>query len=381
MANAWTKVDSIATEALIHLEDALVITNLTAKDKTAAFNRTADGYAKGDTVRIKTRPDYKTDEFDGTIEVQSIRESTREMKIEKHFDISVQMTAKEKALDLDSLIEQVIAPAVHRIAESCDRYVGTKFLQGAGMYASDDLFGTAADVALARKAANYQQLDPGSRFCIVDDILEAKLLGKDWMNRNDSRSETGVSVMTSGRIARTMGMEFHASLNFPLFSRTSSSGTTATNNGNGGNTNNQIGMKVLTVDGITGGFTAGDRIRVAGVRRPLIVAANAAADATSITLVDPISEVIPDDAAVTVIGAGQAVTAHGAIFDGQALAVAMPVLDAPADKPSFVASSNGYSIRVVQGYDMNTKTDTLSLDLLMGAVAYDPRRITLLTEH
>jgi hypothetical protein len=68
-------------------------------------------------------------------------------------------------------------------------------------------------------------------------------------------------------------------------------------------------------------------------------------------------------------------------MDTSALGFAMPMLDTPSDKPSSVASSNGYSIRVVQGYDMNSKKETMSLDLLLGAVAYDPRRMTLLREY
>ena len=60
--------------------------------------------------------------------------------------------------------------------------------------------------------------------------------------------------------------------------------------------------------------------------------------------------------------------------------MAMPMLDTPPDKPSFAASNNGVSIRVVQGYNMTTKVETLSMDLLVGAVAYDPRRITLIAD-
>src|SRR5690606_36073511 len=127
---------------------------------------------------------------------------------------------------------------------------------------------------------------------------------------------------------------------------------------------------------------AGTRIRIAGVRRPLKVATLANSETlTQISLVDPITEIIPDNAAVTVVGSGKTnLNFVGAILDSQSLAVAMPVLDAPSDKPSFVVNNNGFSIRVVQGYDMKTKTDMLSLDLLMGATAYDPRRITLLRE-
>jgi len=59
----------------------------------------------------------------------------------------------------------------------------------------------------------------------------------------------------------------------------------------------------------------------------------------------------------------------------------MPMLDAASDKPSFVVSNNGYSVRVTQGYDMSTKKETMSLDLLIGAKSYDPRRITLLGDN
>src|SRR5574343_353374 len=120
MANAWEKVDLIAAEALTHLEDALVISKLATKDKTADFNTRPNGYAVGDTVRIKSRPDYEAKEFTTAIAVQSIRETKRSMTIEKHFDISVEITAKEKALDMESFSEQVIMPAAYRLAEKCD---------------------------------------------------------------------------------------------------------------------------------------------------------------------------------------------------------------------------------------------------------------------
>jgi len=385
MANAWEQVDQIAAEALIHLEDNLTITQLAARDKTADFNSTADGYAVGDTVRIKTRPDFEAKEFAGAIEVQEIRESKRSMTIEKHFDVSVQMTAKEKALDLESLVEQVISPAAYRLAEKADAYVGTKFLEGAGMYVSDDIFASASDMALAREAANYQQLEPGNRFCVMNTTLEADMLGQDWFNTHNNRGQTGEGIMNKGNLGHTMGMDFFSSYQFPTqILAAVGNGVSSTNNGTASNgifPNNAIGLNVLTIDALTGTIFAGARIQIAGVRRPMVVAADAAAGATSIQLADPITEIVPDGSAVTVIGSDQTnIDIKGAILDNQSLAIAMPVLDTPSDKPSFVVSSNGYSLRVVQGYDMVTKAETLSLDLLVGAKAYDQRRITLLGE-
>ena len=382
MANAWQEIDMIAAEALMHLEDGLVIARSVARDKTSDFMSRPNGYAVGDTVRIKTRPEYTVNEFTdgGSITVQDIRESTRSMQIEKHYDVSVQVSAKEKVLDVESFSEQVIMPAAYKLAEYCDVYCGSEILNARGEYSSNALFGTQADMAAARKAATLQQLDPSSRMCLVDLDLEATLLGTSYFATWAQRGDSGQTVFDNANMGSAMGMQFLSSINFPSYTHTRSSGTTTTDNTVA--TNNLIGGNTLTVDAITGGFLAGDRIQVAGVRRPMVVASGGAALATTIVLVDPIDEIIPDGAAVTVISAGNSITAaHGAIFDSQSLGIAMPMLDPPSDKPSSVLSNNGYSIRIVQGYDMATKKDTLSLDLLIGAEAYDPRRITLLTEY
>jgi len=98
-------------------------------------------------------------------------------------------------------------------------------------------------------------------------------------------------------------------------------------------------------------------------------------------LVDPITEIIANDAVITIVGGQAAVfDVHGAIFDDRSLAVAFPMLDMPGDKVTSTAANNGVSIRIVKGYDINTKKTTMSLDLLCGCFAHDPRRITILAD-
>ncbi len=378
MANTWSQPDIIAAEALSILMDQLVITKMASRDKTADFMQRPNGYAVGDTVRIKTRPAYEAKEFSSTISVQDIRSSTRSMSIEKLFDVSVNITAREKTLDLDSFTDDVIRPAVTVLGEAAETYVASKLLQANGLYASNALLESAADVAQARKAATIQQLNQSGRFAIVDDTLEATLLGQTWFNQSQTRGDPGISTLQSGNMGRVMGIDWNSSLYFPTTAHTAGDFIGVTNGGSG--TNNLIGATTLTVTASSAGgaVVAGDRIQVAGVRRPLVVRTGVSPVTTAIALVDPITEIIPDGAAITVVGASQAMTFRGAIFDSAALGVAMPMLDSPSDKPSYSVSYDGFSIRVVQGYDMTTKSETLSLDFLIGAAAYDPRRITLL---
>jgi len=381
MANIWEHPSIIAAEALSHLEDALVVTRMCARDKTSEFTTRSNGWKRGDTVSFRTHGDYVAKDFSGTIDIQDISTSSRPMEIEKHLDVSVEVTAREEALDLDSFSDQIIRPASYRLAEDVDMYVGTKILQASGMYWSSDLFADAADVALARKAATIQQL-AFSRFCLCDLTLEAKMLGQTWFNQSQTRGGPGVTTLQTGQMGMVMGMDWYSAMSFPISEHECGTMTATTNNTTG--TKNLIGDTSLIVDAplASGTLMAGDRLAIAGVRRPLVVK-TAIADTTATTeveLVDPIAEIIPDNAAVTVVASGETVDIHGAIFDDRSLAVAFPILDAPQDRVVGVATNNGISIRVVKGYDLSTKKTTMSLDLLCGAFAFDPRRITVVAE-
>lgn len=393
MANVWasvtgTPIQVIAAEALRHLEDRLTITNLCAKDITSDFTTKANGWKKGDTVPFRTHGDFYVDEFASTIEIQPISSSSRSMTIEKHFDVSCEVTSREQALYFDSFADQVLRPASYRIAEAVEKYVASKLAQASGMYASTALLVDAADAALARKAANLQQLEPG-RFAIVNPSLEATLLGATWFNQAATRGGMEASLaLREGAMGRLMGIDWFSSMQFPTISRTTGTMTTGTTNNNAG-ANNKIGDTSLVMDAVTATqtLTVGDRLFIAGCRRPVIVktAIGSLTTTPTVELVDPITEIIPDNATVTVMGqstsgTGTSLSALGCIFDNRSLAMAMPLLDAPDDKNTATASNNGITLRVVKGYDMAYKKTTMSIDCLCGAFALDPRRMTLLNE-
>jgi hypothetical protein len=374
MPNVFETPDVIAAEALMHLEDSLIIAARAAKDVTSEFSIRPNGYAVGQSINFKTRPSYIAKEFNGTIDTQDIRESSRPMSIEKHFDVSVSLSAVELAMDLDNFSDQVIKPAAYALAEKVDKYVGTKILDAQGLYGSSSVLSTAADMALARSAANYQQLNPTGRFGIVNDLLEARMLGTEYFNRSNYRGADGEETLRTGNMGVVMNFDWYSSLNFPESVVAQPDATAATDNSNGANV---VGNKTLKVTAVSATIPAGSFVKVAGCRRYLRVANNVASGATVINLVDPITEYIEDGAAITCPNGGQSVTIMGALFDSDSLGVAMPVLDRPEDKVSAVLADNGVSIRIVKGYDMTTKSTTLSLDLLCASIALDPRRITL----
>lgn len=375
--NLWDHPQVLAAEALTHLEDALVVSKMCAMDKTSEFTTQSNGWKVGDTISFRTHGDYEVKEFTSTISTQPIQSSRRSMTIEKHFDVSVELTSRELALDLDSFTEQVLQPAAYRLAEKIDKYVSAKLHQAFGLYTSTALFDTVGDVAQARNAATIQQLSP-NRFCLVDLQTDATLMGQEWFNRADSRGQAGVNSLQSGVMGYTMGMNFYSSLGFPTLALAAQGdGTTTTVAADP--TKNQIGQSTLSVAATTGTFKVGDRIMVAGMRRPMVIKTQANATATSLVLVDPINELVPPSAAVTVLAAGKTVDIHGAIFDDRSLAVAFPKLDVPPG--GVVQSNNGINIRLVKDYNISTKVTTMSMDILVGAFCLDPRRVTLLGQR
>jgi len=378
MANNFNTPSILVAEVLRHMQDNLVIGQTMYRDITTDFTSRSNGHKVGDSISITTAPDYATEEFSGTIVIQDIRNSTRAITIEKHFDISVNLTSREMALECDDLSRQVLAPIGTRIAESIDVYLGGKILQGHGLYNNVTLFSTAADMALARQRATSYQIDLMDRVCLVDDNLEAILLGADYFNEVQIRGANAPNTLEGARMGRMMGMDFWSSVNFPTTTRTANSGTTTTDTGVP-QTANYIGDTVLVVDAVTTGFTAGDHIAIAGVKRPMIVASNVSASATTIPLVDPITEIIPDGAAVSVVDAGKVSTYQGAIYTPGSFAYAMPPLDIP-DGNGAIITSDGFSMRLVTDYNIVSKTHVLSVDCLVGAFCADPRKVMLLAD-
>ena len=216
MASNFVNVSMIAAEALRQLEYELVALRLAYRDKTADFSKVG-GYAVGESVTVKTRPAYETDEFSvgGSISTQDIRQSSATFTIEKHYDISIPWTSREAALSIDAISEDVITPAMQSMAQKLDTYLLSKAWEGRGQYFSATLLETAADIALARREANRQQMPKANRIGLVNGDLEAIMLGTAAFNRFDARESGGVDALENASVGRLMAIDWMSTENFP----------------------------------------------------------------------------------------------------------------------------------------------------------------------
>lgn len=369
----------LAAESLDQLDYDLVAGSLVYRDKTSDFGA-AGGYAKGDTVNIRTSTDLQTNEFTGTgpITAQEVNQSKTPLTIEKHFDVSVEITARERALNLDGVRNEIIMPAMSSMAQKIDTYLLSKITNSQGLYTSATLLENAGDIAQANKTAILQQISKVGRIGLVNEDLEATLLGTDVFSKFDHRGQPGVTALQEASMGRLLGTDWYSSVNMPTATQTTGNGATTLDNTSP--TSNVQGATTLVVDSTTGTFNAGDKINIAGAKRAFTVASTVAATATSIPIVEQINENLGslDGAAVTVIEPGQTVDYQGVFFNQGAYSFASPPLDPANSELSAALSANGMSIRVTEAYDIQTKKTFWSFDMLIGAKATDPRRSMLL---
>lgn len=369
----------LAAEALDQLEYDLIAGNLMYRDRTADFANSR-GLKVGDAVTIRTVTDFRTDEFTGVgpIQTQEVQQSSTQLTIEKHFDVSVEITARERALNLDGIRKEIINPAMLSMAQKLDTYLLTKAIQSQGLYASNTLLTSAADIAQANKTSILQQISKVGRIALVDEDLEATLLGTDVFSKFDTRGAPGVTALQEASLGRLLGNNWFTTVNFPDIQQVMGDGVTTLDNANAAD--NLQGSNALVVDSTSGTYNAGDKIKIAGAKRAYTVSTTTAATATVIPVDEQISENLSelDGAAITVISSGNTIDYQGILFNQGAFGFAAPPLDAAAGDKSGVATAGGMSVRVTEAYDIHTKKTFWSFDMLVGAKAVDPRKSMLL---
>lgn len=365
----------IAAEALDQLDYELVAGSLMYRDRTEDFG-SVRGLKVGNSVNIRTVTDLTADEFTGTVNTQEINQSSASLMIEKHLDVSVEITAKERALNLDGIREQVVNPAMSALAQKIDTYLMSKAVLSRGLFVSSTLLTNATHIAAARAQANRQQISKVNRIAIVSNDLEATMLGTDVFSKFDTRGEQGSIALQEASLGRLMGINWYSSMNFPEAAGIASGNSYTATLSNSGGANVQ-GDSVLKVTGGTGTVSAGSFVKVAGAKRHFRVVS---ATATQIVLSHQIDENLQglDGAAITCVGGSSAVSYQGLIMNPGSFAYAAPPLDAAAGDRSGVASAAGLSVRMTEAYDINTKKTFWSFDMLIGAAAIDGRRALLL---
>ncbi|MEV7925313.1 P22 phage major capsid protein family protein [Kitasatospora sp. NPDC088779] len=204
MANQFLKAETIAATALGLLERELVLANLVWNN--AGFDFTG---AKNDsvTIRIPAVLDAREQEWRANapadIVLDSLTESSIDVKLNKDIYSAVQVTDEELTLDIKDFGSQVLAPQVNAVARAIDNGVAA-LVEGA-TYTNTitiDPKDPWSGVIDARAVLNRQNVDFKDRTLLVGSDVETNILKSDRLSKVDqSGDDSALRDATVGKLA------------------------------------------------------------------------------------------------------------------------------------------------------------------------------------
>lgn len=410
MANTILTPTIIAKEALMVLENNLVMTKLVYRGYEDEFPEAKNGYKTGSSVTIRRPTDFTV--RDGAVaQQQDVVEGSTTVTVDKQKGIDFKFTSSQLTLSIGELSERVIKPAMVQLANQID----------------SDL------LALYSSVPNWAGT-PGQTINSFADFNKGPTLLNDFAVPTDDRyavlsptdndgmlsSQTALYIQDAARDAYrrgALGMIGNTDTYMSQNVRTHTVGVaTGTPRVNGASQNvtyasvKDTYTQTLNTDGWTNSTTgilkAGDVFTIANVYavnpvskatlprlRQFTVTATADSGASTgpaaLTITPPIitsgafqtvDSAPADDALITVVGTGGTSYAQNMVFHKNAFAfVSVPMELPPGAVNPTRQSYKGISVRLIPYYDGTNDASNWRLDVLYGVKAIDPRLATRLS--
>lgn len=365
MANTFLTPSIIAKQGLMVLQSQMVMAGLVYKDHGTEFTA-----AKvGDTITIRKPPTFVQKSFTGAIDVQNATETGISLTIDKHADVSVALTAKDMSLSLQSFTTQILEPVMRAHAQGLDDYIFSKYYQ---VYQTVGTAGSPpaslANVVAIDTAMNNAKIPLANRVAVMNPAGKGSLMGIDQFTAAQVRGDGGAALRDAS-MGRIMALDWYMSQNVPSHTR----GTLTSPVVNGAVAAGAVSM---AVDGGSASETmkAGDVFTVAGVtgyQFTVLEDATASSGAIATLKFSPAAPTggFADNAALTV----KASHAANLAFHPFGFALGVVPLELPQGAAyAQVVQNDGMAMRVVYGYDISSKTQTMSWDFLLAGKWQQP---------
>lgn len=345
----------IAKEALMVLENETVLAGLVHRNYSSEFSNV------GATVIIRKPSTYTATVVSNTVNAQTVAESSVAVVLNRLTDVTLQVTSQDLTLEVADFSEQFIKPALRAHAQLLDLYGS---LEGANWAGHATVSGTpgVADIVQLGAVLDAQKAPSRDRRLVMGPMTKAGYMVLEPFLYAEHRADGG-QALREAEMGRVLGFDCYMDQNV---GQTHTSGAMADLAGamKGAGA---AGDGTATIDAVTSGGTvlAGDVFKVTGYDQWFRVTTNATASAATIVVVfSPVfATTIADDAVVTFQGTGR----DNMGFHKNALAlVTRPLAPPLGGATPAVQSYKGLTCRVVYDYNIMTKTNIMSIDMLYG---------------
>lgn len=361
----------VAKEALISLKNQMVFGNL-------VYTTYSEEYKKvGDTVLIRKPAEFSTVhdfQASATVVPTTLQESSVSVVLDKWYDITFPISAKELSLDIVSFREQCIAPAMRAHAQALDQAIAGLFVDVAAHYPVSST-AVVEDIAGVRTQLNLNKVPFDSRYVVLHPQTEQSYITLDAFLHAEKRGDT--RAIKEANMGRVFGMDWYMDQNVPT--HTSDSGTaTATLSASADVDATSVIIQgnalhgIATVASIT--LVPGDVFKIDGEtldigHRVTTELIGDSASAETVLISPPIGAGgVLSGATVTF----QLTHKANIAFHRNAFALVTAPLEPPMGGPrGEVETHEGISARVVYGYDQLHKENDISIDILFGVKTLD----------
>ena len=196
--NTFIKPSVVARMALANLYAQSVMLPLVHRDYENDFVQGA-----GDTVTIRKPATFTAQDFNESVgtQAQNITETSVAVTLQYHKDITINIGAKERALDIKDLQEQVITPVMEAHALAVDQAIlleKNNIVQEVGVNggATQGINGTNSwdwdnprVLIDAKRVLNHRNVPQSERYVVVGPTTAAKWEGDDLLTKASDRGD------------------------------------------------------------------------------------------------------------------------------------------------------------------------------------------------
>ena len=407
MANTVLTASVIAKEAIMQLDNHLVMGKEVFRGYEEEFNKSINGYERGASISIKRPMDFTV--RDGTVmNVQTTTEGKFTLNVDQRKGIDFEFTSQELTLNIKELSERVIKPAMIQLANKVDTDLQALYKDVAKWVGTPgQTINSNVDFSKGPESLDLAAVPQDNRCATLSPTDHWGLIGAQTTLLNDKLVGEAYKKGALGMIG---GVDTFMTQNVPTHTVGAHAGTPLTNGSGQAVTyavSKDTNTQTLITDGWTSGavtlnkgdtFTIADVFDVNPVTKDTLPHLKQFAVVTTIsdttgdmTLTmtpaaissgahQTVSSDIADGKAIVVKGTASTGYPQNMVFCKHAFALVMVPLVAPPGAVDVSRQSyKGCNVRVIPVYDGINDVSKWRLDILYGVKTIDQRQAVRLS--
>lgn len=417
MANTILTNALIAKEALIQLENQMVLGNLVHRGYEDEFDQKTSGYGVGSSVNIRKPPRY-TLRTGPNMATQDSVEGSVQLSVDTQMGVDLGgWSSADRTLKIPEFSERFIQPAMKTIAQGVDAAIAANYKTVWNWVGTPgSVIDSFADFGKGPQRLDEMAVPGGDRNAILSPADNWGMIGAV---SGLYIADTAKSALQKAKLPMLGGVDAYMSQNAPQHTVGTKAGTPLVKGASQTVTyaaTKDLGYQDLNTDGWTNSsavLKAGDVFTIAGVKainpvskavmsydQQFVVVNNVTADSgggtTQVRIMPPmiiasgdagkdaayatVNAAPADDAPITVLGTASTIYNQNMVFHKNAFALAV----VPMVKPEGAVdvqrvTYKGLSVRMIPVYTGSNDTSAIRLDILLGTKSIYPDLATRLS--